>query len=45
MCIRAGSDTGPVREWYQPILDQPEVGFRRTLVKEFDRVLRFRVRA
>jgi len=39
------SDTGPVREWYQPILDQPEVGILGILVKEFDGVLHFLMQA
>lgn len=30
---------GPVREWHQPIIRQPEVGILGILVKEFDGVL------
>jgi len=32
-------DDGPYREWYQPIIKQPEVGILGILVKEFDGVL------
>ncbi|MBY8886434.1 NDP-hexose 2,3-dehydratase family protein [Streptomyces sp. PTM05] len=37
--MRVTSDTGPYREWHQPIIKQPEVGILGILVKEFDGVL------
>ncbi|WP_455360105.1 NDP-hexose 2,3-dehydratase family protein [Streptomyces sp. SYSU K21746] len=36
---------GPHREWYQPIIKQPEVGILGILVKEFDGVLHFLMQA
>ncbi|MGW1147116.1 NDP-hexose 2,3-dehydratase family protein [Streptomyces sp. NPDC002454] len=38
-------DEGPQREWYQPIIKQPEVGILGILVKEFDGVLHFLMQA
>ncbi|WP_399930760.1 NDP-hexose 2,3-dehydratase family protein [Streptomyces kanamyceticus] len=43
--VHACSDTGPVREWHQPIVRQPEVGILGMLVKEFDGVLHFLMQA
>jgi len=37
--LRVLSWTGPVREWHQPIINQPEVGILGILVKEFDGLL------
>ncbi|WP_432744288.1 NDP-hexose 2,3-dehydratase family protein [Streptomyces sp. JH002] len=36
--LRVRSDHGPVREWDQPIIHQPEIGILGILVKEFDGV-------
>ncbi|KUL31164.1 NDP-hexose 2,3-dehydratase family protein [Streptomyces regalis] len=36
---------GPIREWQQPIIKQPEVGILGILVKEFDGVLHFLMQA
>jgi oxidase EvaA len=38
-------DEGPVREWRQPIIVQPEVGILGILAKEFDGVLHFLMQA
>ncbi|MFH8409681.1 NDP-hexose 2,3-dehydratase family protein [Streptomyces sp. NPDC018019] len=38
-------DDGPHREWYQPIIKQPEVGILGILAKEFDGVLHFLMQA
>lgn len=37
--LRVLSWTGPMREWHQPIIHQPEVGLLGILIKEFDGVL------
>ena len=37
--LRAASPHGPVREWRQPILNQPETGVLGVLVKQIDGVL------
>ncbi|GAA0639158.1 NDP-hexose 2,3-dehydratase family protein [Kutzneria viridogrisea] len=37
--LRVRTDFGPVPEWRQPILHQPEIGILGILVKEFDGVL------
>ncbi|MEU1217133.1 NDP-hexose 2,3-dehydratase family protein [Streptomyces sp. NPDC005790] len=37
--LRVNVSEGPVREWHQPIIRQPEVGILGILVKEFDGVL------
>ncbi|MEV6229252.1 NDP-hexose 2,3-dehydratase family protein [Saccharopolyspora shandongensis] len=37
--LRVTTNYGPVREWHQPIINQPEVGILGILVKEFDGVL------
>jgi oxidase EvaA len=37
--LRVLSWTGPVSEWHQPIINQPEVGILGIVVKEFDGVL------
>lgn len=36
--LHVRSDTGPVREWSQPIINQAEIGILGILVKEFDGV-------
>lgn len=43
--VHVSSDTGPVRQWNQPIIRQPEVGILGILVKEFDGVLHFLMQA
>ncbi|MDA2813256.1 NDP-hexose 2,3-dehydratase family protein [Nocardiopsis sp. RSe5-2] len=39
------SEAGPVAEWYQPVIDQPEVGILGILAKEIDGVLHFLMQA
>lgn len=36
---------GPYREWYQPVIKQPEVGILGILAREFDGVLHFLMQA
>lgn len=36
---------GPVREWWQPVIHQPEVGILALLAQEFDGVLHFLLQA
>lgn len=43
--LHARVDEGPVREWRQPIIVQPEVGILGILAKEFDGVLHFLMQA
>ncbi|QFG24771.1 NDP-hexose 2,3-dehydratase family protein [Actinomadura sp. WMMB 499] len=43
--LRVRDPDGPVPEWTQPIIDQPEVGVLGILVKEFDGVLHFLMQA
>jgi oxidase EvaA len=43
--VHVTTDSGPVGEWYQPIMRQPEVGVLGLLVKEFDGVLHFLMQA
>ncbi|MFD8571773.1 NDP-hexose 2,3-dehydratase family protein [Streptomyces sp. NPDC059639] len=43
--VRVTRDSGPHREWSQPIIRQPEVGILGLLVKEFDGVLHFLMQA
>ncbi|MEN8655948.1 NDP-hexose 2,3-dehydratase family protein [Streptomyces sp. 21So2-11] len=43
--LRVTTEDGPVREWHQPIIKQPEVGILGILVKEFDGVLHFLMQA
>nr|WP_107058664.1 NDP-hexose 2,3-dehydratase family protein [Streptomyces rimosus] len=43
--LHATSDSGPYRDWYQPIIKQPEVGILGILVKEFDGVPHFLMQA
>lgn len=43
--LHVTADDGPHREWYQPIIKQPEVGILGILVKEFDGVLHFLMQA
>nr|AKA59116.1 C2 dehydratase [Streptomyces sp. WAC2288] len=43
--LHARAGQGPVREWYQPIIQQPEVGILGILAKQFDGVLHFLMQA
>lgn len=43
--IRVRTSVGPVREWSQPIINQPEIGFLGCIVKDFGGVLHFLVQA
>ncbi|MEU6285562.1 NDP-hexose 2,3-dehydratase family protein [Streptomyces sp. NPDC047028] len=43
--VHATADSGPYRDWQQPLIDQPEVGVLGILVKEFDGVLHFLMQA
>ncbi|RKT55646.1 NDP-hexose 2,3-dehydratase family protein [Saccharothrix australiensis] len=43
--LRVSSEAGPVREWSQPIFNQPEIGVLGFLVKEFHGVLHCLVQA
>ncbi|MCM2414150.1 NDP-hexose 2,3-dehydratase family protein [Streptomyces sp. RKAG290] len=43
--LHVTTDDGPHKEWYQPIIKQPEVGILGILVKEFDGVLHFLMQA
>lgn len=43
--LRATVDEGPVRQWRQPVIRQPEVGILGLLAKEFDGVLHFLLQA
>ncbi|MGO1055505.1 NDP-hexose 2,3-dehydratase family protein [Crossiella sp. CA198] len=43
--LRASVDDGAQVQWYQPIINQPEVGILGILVKEFDGVLHFLMQA
>ncbi|MDY7086194.1 MAG: NDP-hexose 2,3-dehydratase family protein [Actinomycetota bacterium] len=43
--IRVVSDFGPVRQWQQPIINQPEVGVLGILAREFDGILHFLMQA
>lgn len=43
--LHVTKDTGVHRDWYQPIIKQPEVGILGLLVKEFDGVLHFLMQA
>ncbi|MCE7082466.1 NDP-hexose 2,3-dehydratase family protein [Streptomyces sp. ST2-7A] len=43
--LRVSVDTGPVCDWQQPIIKQPEVGILGILAKEFDGVLHFLMQA
>ncbi|MGW7081667.1 NDP-hexose 2,3-dehydratase family protein [Streptomyces sp. NPDC054866] len=43
--LRVSTSHGPFREWYQPIIKQPEVGILGILVKEFDGVPHFLMQA
>jgi len=43
--LHAKVSEGPVREWTQPIIRQPEVGILGILAKEFDGVLHFLMQA
>lgn len=43
--IRIQTNWGPVREWDQPIINQPEVGYLGYITREMDGVLHFLVQA
>lgn len=43
--LRAQSDLGPIREWDQPIIDQPEIGVLGIIAKEMDGRLHFLMQA
>ncbi|SFL85241.1 NDP-hexose 2,3-dehydratase family protein [Streptomyces pini] len=43
--LHAEVDEGPVRQWRQPIIKQPEVGILGIVAKEFDGVLHFLMQA
>ncbi|MFI9081889.1 NDP-hexose 2,3-dehydratase family protein [Streptomyces sioyaensis] len=43
--LHVTADDGPHREWYQPIIKQPEVGILGILAKDFDGVLHFLMQA
>lgn len=43
--LHVTTDSGPHREWHQPIIKQPEVGILGILVKEFDGVPHFLMQA
>lgn len=43
--LSASADSGPFRQWRQPIIKQPEVGILGILVKEFDGVPHFLMQA
>lgn len=43
--LRVHDPAGPVTEWHQPIMNQPEIGVLGLLVKEFDGVLHFLMQA
>lgn len=43
--IHVKSSVGEVKEWRQPIINQPEIGYLGCIVKEFDGLLYFLVQA
>ncbi|MEV4341493.1 NDP-hexose 2,3-dehydratase family protein [Streptomyces sp. NPDC049590] len=43
--LRVTSSAGPVRQWHQPIINQPENGILGIVVKEFDGVLHLLMQA
>ena len=43
--IRVRTDVGTIREWEQPIINQPEIGYLGILAKEIDGVLYFLMQA
>lgn len=43
--IHVCSDMGRIKEWEQPIINQPEIGYLGILTKEFDGVLYFLMQA
>lgn len=43
--IEVSTDWGPVRNWDQPIINQPEIGFLGILAREFGGVLHFLMQA
>ena len=43
--LRVSTAESPVRDWWQPIIRQPEVGILGILAKEFDGVLHFLMQA
>ncbi|WP_281981289.1 NDP-hexose 2,3-dehydratase family protein, partial [Azonexus hydrophilus] len=43
--IEVATDWGPITNWDQPIIDQPEVGFLGIIAREFDGILHFLMQA
>jgi len=43
--IKVNTNWGNIKEWSQPIINQPEIGFLGFIVKEIDGVLQFLVQA
>jgi dTDP-4-dehydro-6-deoxy-alpha-D-glucopyranose 2,3-dehydratase len=43
--IRASTDLGPLPEWDQPIINQPEIGILGIIAREFDGVLHLLMKA
>ena len=43
--IKVHVDNGAVREWQQPIINQPEIGFLGCIVKEINGILHFLIQA
>ena len=43
--IRVRTDIGTIREWEQPIINQPEIGYLGILTKEIDGILYFLMQA
>ncbi|MFC8827292.1 NDP-hexose 2,3-dehydratase family protein [Streptomyces sp. NPDC057137] len=43
--LRVTVDEGPVTEWRQPVINQPEIGLLGILAREFDGVLHFLMQA
>ncbi len=43
--LRVNINIGPVEEWTQPIIDQPEIGVLGILTKKFDGILYFLIQA
>ena len=43
--LKVNINMGPVKEWTQPIIDQPEIGVLGILTKKFDGILYFLIQA
>lgn len=43
--IRVQTNVGDVKEWSQPVINQPEIGYLGCIVKEFDGILYFLIQA